>query len=100
METTTTEKTKIIKKRLSKMTPEELEERAERKRKYLRERGRIWREQNPELNRQRARDGFRNKYQNDELFREGNKLKVLIYYYEKVCGINLDPIPENPEELN
>lgn len=53
--------------------------------KYAREYARAWREKNPELNRQRARDCFRNKYQNNPEFREQNILKSVLYYRTHKC---------------
>ena len=43
----------------------------------------VWREKNPEINRQRAREGLRKKYENDATYREYQRIKALVYYHAK-----------------
>jgi hypothetical protein len=43
----------------------------------------VWREKNPDVNRQRAREGLRKKYDSDATYREYQRVKALLYYHTK-----------------
>lgn len=43
----------------------------------------VWRSKNPDVNRQRARDGLRKKYDTDATYREYQRVKALLYYHTK-----------------
>jgi hypothetical protein len=55
----------------------------------------VWREKNPDVNRQRAREGLRKKYESDASYREYQRVKALIYYHSKrLAAVAEAPAPE------
>jgi hypothetical protein len=55
----------------------------------------VWREKNPDVNRQRAREGLRKKYENDATYREYRRMKALVYYHAKKHQAIADATPNH-----
>jgi hypothetical protein len=54
----------------------------------------VWREKNPDVNRQRAREGLRKKYESDATYREYQRVKALLYYHTKRQVPTIEPTEE------
>lgn len=60
----------------------------------------VWREKNPDVNRQRAREGLRKKYESDATYREYQRVKALLYYHTKrQTAIDITPSVEPMAEV-